>query len=104
MLNFSDAEELINDTELGDPRDEALENELALADRRAKKEIRTLESELTRWQVLADIVTGISTPDFDNQTLAVLRGRLVRYLMRSREVCEIFNYLWLLTQSEIKKL
>lgn len=25
-------------------------------------------------------------PEFDNQTLAVLRGRLVRYLMRSREV------------------
>lgn len=25
-------------------------------------------------------------PDFDNQTLAALRGRMVRYLMRSREV------------------
>lgn len=24
-------------------------------------------------------------PDFDNQTLAALRGRMVRYLMRSRE-------------------
>ena len=32
------------------------------------------------------ICPGISPPDFDNQTLAVLRGRLVRYLMRSREV------------------
>ena len=30
--------------------------------------------------------SGISPQDFDNQTLAVLRGRLVRYLMRSREV------------------
>lgn len=29
---------------------------------------------------------GISPQDFDNQTLAVLRGRLVRYLMRSKEV------------------
>lgn len=29
---------------------------------------------------------GMSSPDFDNQTLAVLRGRMVRYLMRSREV------------------
>lgn len=28
----------------------------------------------------------MSSPDFDNQTLAVLRGRMVRYLMRSREV------------------
>merc|ERR1712012_886065 len=31
-------------------------------------------------------VTGQASPDFDNQTLAVLRGRLVRYLMRSREI------------------
>lgn len=30
---------------------------------------------------------GMSMPDFDNQTLAALRGRMVRYLMRSREVC-----------------
>jgi hypothetical protein len=56
--------------------------------RHAKKEIRHLENELGRWQVLVDSVTGISPPDFDNQTLAVLRGRLVRYLMRSREVCK----------------
>lgn len=54
--------------------------------RRAKKEIRTLENELGRWQVLVDSVTGINPPEFDNQTLAVLRGRLVRYLMRSKEV------------------
>lgn len=29
---------------------------------------------------------GISPPEFDNLTLAVIRGRLVRYLMRSKEV------------------
>ncbi|XP_069678073.1 microspherule protein 1 isoform X2 [Periplaneta americana] len=86
VLNFSDAEELINDTELAETQDEALEQELAVADRHAKKEIRHLENELGRWQVLVDSVTGISPPDFDNQTLAVLRGRLVRYLMRSREI------------------
>ena len=61
-------------------------SELAINDRRNKKEIRHLENELPKWQVLVDSVTGISPPDFDNQTLAVLRGRLVRYLMRSREV------------------
>ncbi|CAB1315146.1 unnamed protein product, partial [Coregonus sp. 'balchen'] len=27
----------------------------------------------------------MNSPDFDNQTLAALRGRMVRYLMRSRE-------------------
>ena len=52
----------------------------------AKTEIKLLENEVGRWQVLVEAVTGISPPDFDAQTLAVLRGRLVRYLMRSREV------------------
>jgi microspherule protein 1 len=33
VLNFSDAEELINDAELTEAQDEALEQELAVADR-----------------------------------------------------------------------
>ncbi|XP_046979567.1 microspherule protein 1 isoform X2 [Schistocerca americana] len=86
VLNFSDAEDLIQDGDLGDPPDEAVEFELARSDRLIKKEIRSLENEMGNWQVLVDSVTGISPPDFDNQTLAVLRGRLVRYLMRSREI------------------
>ena len=36
------------------------------------------------------ILIGINPPDFDSQTLAVLRGRLVRFLMRSREVSKMF--------------
>ncbi|XP_058831498.1 microspherule protein 1 [Topomyia yanbarensis] len=87
ILSFSDAEDLINDADLVDQRDDALEIELALADRKSKKEIRSLENELSRWNVLVDSLTGIGfSPDFDNQTLAVLRGRLVRFLMRSREI------------------
>ncbi|XP_052895990.1 microspherule protein 1 [Anopheles moucheti] len=87
MLSFSDAEDLMNDAELGDPRDEALETELALADRKSKKEIRHLENELNRWSVLVDSLTGIGfSPDFDNQTLAAIRGRMVRFLMRSQEI------------------
>lgn len=87
-LSFNEAEEQLNDSELtAEQLDETLELELALADRANKKEIRMLENELTRWTVLVDSLTGIGfTPEFDNQTLAVLRGRLVRYLMRSREV------------------
>lgn len=86
-INFSDQEDKLNDADLAEVRDEALELELALADRRYKKEIRHLENELPRWTVLVDSITGIGIhPEFDNQTLAVLRGRLVRYLMRSREV------------------
>lgn len=86
MSNFSDAEEMINDTELTDQPDEAINAELAMVDRKNKREIRMLENELGRWQVLVDSVTGVNPPEFDNQTLAILRGRLVRYLMRSREV------------------
>ncbi|XP_066597399.1 microspherule protein 1 [Prorops nasuta] len=86
VLNFSDAEDMINDAELVEPKDEVLDMELAMVDRKNKREIKVLENELSRWQVLVDSVTGISPPDFDNQTLAILRGRLVRYLMRSREI------------------
>ncbi|XP_012278596.1 microspherule protein 1 [Orussus abietinus] len=86
VLNFSDAEDMINDAELSEQKDEAIDAELAMIDRKNKKEIRVLENELGRWQVLVDSVTGVNPPDFDNQTLAILRGRLVRYLMRSREI------------------
>ncbi|XP_041374651.1 microspherule protein 1-like [Gigantopelta aegis] len=86
VLNLSDAEDMMNDDELKDSKDNTVEQELDIADRRNKREIRHLEQELPKWQVLVDSVTGISPPDFDNQTLAVLRGRLVRYLMRSREI------------------
>lgn len=87
ILSFSDAEDLINDSELMDSKDDTLEIELALADRKSKREVRSLENELSRWNVLVDSLTGIGfSPDFDNQTLAVLRGRLVRFLMRSREI------------------
>ncbi|XP_031618464.1 microspherule protein 1 [Contarinia nasturtii] len=86
-INFSDQEDKLNDADLTEVRDEALELELALADRKCKKEIRHLENELPRWTVLVDSITGIGIhPEFDNHTLAVLRGRLVRYLMRSREI------------------
>jgi microspherule protein 1 len=86
VLNFSDAEDIINNEDLRDSRDEVLEHELAVCDRRHKREVRHLEAELPKWQVLVDHVTGINPQDFDAQTLAVLRGRLVRYLMRSREI------------------
>lgn len=86
ILNFLDAEANINDGELYEPKDEYIDHELDAADRKAKKEIRHLEAEIQKWQVLVDKVRGDNPPDFDNQTLAVLRGRLVRYLMRSKEI------------------
>lgn len=86
--SFSDFEETVNDSELMvEQKDENLDLEMALVDRKNKREIRTIENELSRWSVLLDNVTGIGiSPEFDNQTLAILRGRAVRYLMRSREI------------------
>ncbi|XP_067094313.1 microspherule protein 1 [Osmerus mordax] len=86
VLNFSDAEQMVDDAKLKESRDEVLEHELMISDRHQKREIRQLEQELPRWQVLVDSITGMNSPDFDNQTLAALRGRMVRYLMRSREI------------------
>uniref|UniRef100_A0A146LJ52 Microspherule protein 1 n=1 Tax=Lygus hesperus TaxID=30085 RepID=A0A146LJ52_LYGHE len=86
VVPFSNLEESINDADLAGPKDEALEDELLLVDRMEKKEIRLLENETQRWQVLVDTVSGIAPQEFDNQTLAVLKGRLVRYLMRSRQI------------------
>ncbi|CAL1531770.1 unnamed protein product [Lymnaea stagnalis] len=86
ILNLSDIEDFMNDDDITEGQDDIIEQELSLVDRRNKREIRHLEQEIPKWQVLVDSVTGISMPDFDSQTLGVLRGRLVRYLMRSREI------------------
>ena len=72
------------DSELMDPPDLKLNNELDIADRMAKKEIRRLEAEVSKWGIVVEQVTGQPAPNFDNPTL--LRGRLVRYLIRSREI------------------
>jgi microspherule protein 1 len=96
VISFSDAEEMVEkETRTAITsgqftgqlkRDSDLAYELNLADRKSKKEIRHLENEIPKWQVLVDSITGVAPSDFDNQTLAVLRGRLVRYLMRSKEI------------------
>ncbi|GJQ68371.1 hypothetical protein Trydic_g16962 [Trypoxylus dichotomus] len=86
VLAFSDAEDLIQDSELSEPSDEILDRELRLQQRRNIREIRQLENEIGRWNVLVDSVTGVCPGELDSQTLAVLRGRMVRYLMRSREI------------------
>ncbi|PIK60993.1 putative microspherule protein 1 isoform X2 [Apostichopus japonicus] len=86
VLKFSDAEDLLEDNQLQDPRDDILEQELDQFDRRQKRQIQQLENEIPKWTVMVENVTGVAAPEFDGQTLAVLRGRLVRYLMRSKEI------------------
>ena len=72
------------DSELLDVPDAQLNTEMVVVDRVAKREIRRLEAEVSKWQIVVEQVTGQSAAD--NRTLAVLRGRQVRYLMRSREI------------------
>jgi len=86
ILSFSDAEDTMDDQELLQSRDEALESELKIFDRKQKQEIKKLEEELPRWEALVNDITGTQTKDMDQHTVAVLKGRLVRYLMRSREI------------------
>ncbi|CAH0592275.1 unnamed protein product [Chrysodeixis includens] len=85
VLTFSDAEETINDAELTDYHEDGIDAEMQIADRVDKKNIRLLETSLTRWQVLVQSLAG-GNVELDKNTLAVLRGRLVRFLMRSREI------------------
>ncbi|XP_065212801.1 microspherule protein 1-like [Planococcus citri] len=84
---FAECEEFLNDSELlGEVKDPALDKQLALMDRISKKDIRMLEDELSQIQLASASIPGANSIEFDNETLAVLRGRCVRYLMRSKEI------------------
>lgn len=65
-----------------------LEQELKFMNKHQLQEVKKLEGEVKVWQTLVETVTdGASQLNvFDAQTIAVLRGRLVRYLMRSKEI------------------
>ncbi|XP_063680969.1 microspherule protein 1-like isoform X3 [Bolinopsis microptera] len=88
VLNFSDVEEQLTDEELlSEQPDPVLQNELRKIDRRHKIEIRKLEDEIRQWHTMVGGPdNGPFSFDLDNETYAALRGRLVRYLMRSKEI------------------
>ncbi|GBM20017.1 Microspherule protein 1 [Araneus ventricosus] len=54
---FSDFEEQIDDSELQDLRDTAVDEEIAGVNRKHLQEIKQLENEVPKWQVLVDSVT-----------------------------------------------
>ena len=58
ILNFSDAEDMLDDKQLTEPADTVAQKEMAHGDRKQKKEIRNLEQELTKWQVLVESISG----------------------------------------------
>jgi len=91
LMNFSEAEDNILDSNdssscVAAPKDEALEQELRIADRKNKLQVKQLEEEIPCWELLVSNLTKTPLPELDQHTVAVLRGQLVRYLMRSREI------------------
>ncbi|KAF2364320.1 Microspherule protein N-terminal domain [Trinorchestia longiramus] len=85
--DFYEAEKQIVDSELlQETIDPAISHEQLVASRANKRRLRHLEDKVAHLSVLVDSVTGISPPDFDTNTLATLKGRLVRYLMRSDNI------------------
>lgn len=70
--------------------------------RLVKHQIRQLEEEIESWHCMQELVVSdgtsdlqsiFSTAEFDDQTFAVLRGKQVRYCMRSKEVTGVnINY------------
>ncbi|KAK7580254.1 hypothetical protein V9T40_000883 [Parthenolecanium corni] len=85
--SFAECEEFLNDSELlNEVKDSALDKQLSLMDRISKKDIRMLEDELSQIQLASAALPGANSFEFDNGTLAVLRGKCVRYLMRSKEI------------------
>ena len=54
-----------------------------LSDRHAKNSIRKLEQDLPMWQELLEL-SGI--PTFESGVMAILKGRVVQYMMRSNVV------------------
>lgn len=60
-----------------------------------KRQIKQLEEEVESWNCMQELVVSdgtsdlhsiFSVSDFDDQTYAILRGKNVRYCMRSKEV------------------
>jgi microspherule protein 1 len=86
VVNFTDAEDQLNDSELVKPRDvreTALEQELMASERQVKREITRMEEEIPRWRTIID--TG-APPEFGAGVYAILKGKVVEFMMTSHSV------------------
>lgn len=86
ILEFQEGEELVVDTDLTEPADDTTICEVHAAERQGQAWDAEAEAEVSRWQVLEDQALGSNTSDFDIPDPCCVEGRLVRYLMRSREI------------------
>lgn len=62
---------------------------------KVKKNIKVLEDELQRAQPLMFSTISIDPVEFEPQTLAILQGHLVKYLILSKEVIILNDRLWI---------
>ncbi|CAI8050452.1 Microspherule protein 1 [Geodia barretti] len=86
VVNFTDAEDQLNDSELvkqRDVRETALEQELMASERQVKREITRMEEEIPRWRTIID--TG-APPEFGAGVYAILKGKVVEFMMTSHSV------------------
>jgi len=79
--NRLDWEEIERHLEIAAPA-----GDLPTEERRLAREANVLEGESAKWAVMVEAVTGVAAPHLDASVMAVLRGRIVRFLMKSRQV------------------
>jgi microspherule protein 1 len=85
LTSFNEWEEEVDDSELMKPRtqsEEALDHELVIADRKAKREIAFLEKDIQKWEQ----VLGIEEYHFPPGVLAVFKGQSTAYEMKTKEI------------------
>lgn len=81
-MSFSDIENLFEYNDLDFFDDHPALEEMKMDNRHKIKQIRHLENELDRWSVLVSPIA----PEMDKLTLAVLRGRNVRFIMKAVKI------------------
>lgn len=91
LMTFSEAEDQLDDHDLDTIGDSPRETEFDLSNRRNIASIRLLEKEMEQW---SDLVTSIRANndnpvvlnEMDSQTLAIFRGRNMKFVMISSNI------------------
>lgn len=86
---LADMEGKIVDDQIVRGEDDALNQELAVSDRSQKREIRRLEQEIPNWEMLiekSEHVEGLKLSEFDDDVLAILKGRIMKYKITKNQV------------------
>lgn len=89
QTKVAEMEMKINDDQIIGPEDDALKQEMSFTDRCHKREIRRLEKEISQWEILIEksgLVEGLEVSDFHDETLAVLKGRILKYQINKKKV------------------